>query len=84
MKLCQDHGVTDAAAYLLERVGDIGSALSLVLADTEHHMHEMDLSVARLFARQLNMGPEVVDNTEQFLSIPEVQFLLLVCQFLHL
>ncbi|MCO5611674.1 hypothetical protein L7F22_065929 [Adiantum nelumboides] len=72
LKLCQDYGIADAAAYLLERVGDISSALSLVLANMDYHMHDMDLSIARLYARQVNLNSEVEDNVEQFLSITEV------------
>ncbi|MCO5587402.1 hypothetical protein L7F22_041351 [Adiantum nelumboides] len=72
LKLCQDYGIADAAAYLLERVGDISSALSLVLANMDYHIHDMDLSIARLYARQVNLNSEVEDNVEQFLSITEV------------
>ncbi|XP_039848297.1 uncharacterized protein LOC120707318 isoform X2 [Panicum virgatum] len=32
LHLCLDYGVTDAAAFLQERVGDVGSALALILA----------------------------------------------------
>ncbi|XP_060213188.1 uncharacterized protein LOC132640575 [Lycium barbarum] len=32
LHLCQEYGVIDAAAFLLERVGDIGSALLLVIS----------------------------------------------------
>lgn len=32
LRLCQDYGIVDAAAFLLERVGDVGSALSLILS----------------------------------------------------
>lgn len=80
LKLCQDYGITDAAAYLFERVGDIGSALSLVLADMDLHMHEMDLSIARLFARQSNVDADNVENTEQFLKIPEVAAMCSIMQ----
>ncbi|KAK9068340.1 hypothetical protein SSX86_012451 [Deinandra increscens subsp. villosa] len=33
LRLCQEHKITDAAAFLLERVGDVGSALSFTLSD---------------------------------------------------
>lgn len=31
LHICQEYGVSDAAAFLLERVGDVGSALMLML-----------------------------------------------------
>ena len=31
LRLCQEHGIVDAASFLLERVGDVGSALLLTL-----------------------------------------------------
>ncbi|XP_073012447.1 uncharacterized protein [Typha latifolia] len=31
LRLCQDYGITDAAAFLLERVGDVASALVLMI-----------------------------------------------------
>lgn len=32
LRLCQEHGIIDAASFLLERVGDVGSALLLTLS----------------------------------------------------
>ena len=72
LKLCQEHGITDAAAYLFERVGDVGSALSLALNSVDLHIHEMDLSVARLFVQNMNVDLLEIDKIEQYLTIPEV------------
>ncbi|KAG9149694.1 hypothetical protein Leryth_012420 [Lithospermum erythrorhizon] len=36
LRLCQEFGIVDAAAFLLERVGDVGSALLLHLSDLNH------------------------------------------------
>jgi len=33
LRLCQEHGVTDASAYLLERMGNVTEALSLQLSE---------------------------------------------------
>ncbi|CAA0827177.1 transducin family protein / WD-40 repeat family protein [Striga hermonthica] len=33
LRLCQKYGITDAASFLLERVGDVGSALLLILSN---------------------------------------------------
>lgn len=32
LRLCQEHGIVDAASFLLERVGDVGSALLLTIS----------------------------------------------------
>ena len=32
LRLCQEHGIVDAASFLLERVGDVGSALLLTVS----------------------------------------------------
>lgn len=49
LRLCQNYGIIDAAAFLLERVGDVGSALSLTLSDLDdkfsmlgHLLHDIE------------------------------------------
>jgi len=38
LKLCQDHHIADASAYLLERMGHVSSALQLILQTLESRM----------------------------------------------
>lgn len=45
LRLCQEHGIIDAAAFLLERVGDVGSALSFTLSDLMDKFHMLDAVV---------------------------------------
>lgn len=45
LKLCQEYGITDAAIFLLERVGDVASALALVLTDVDIHIRAMEGSL---------------------------------------
>lgn len=45
LRLCQEYGIIDAAAFLLERVGDVGSALSLTLSDLNDKFVELDAAV---------------------------------------
>ncbi|CAN4126445.1 unnamed protein product [Withania somnifera] len=45
LHLCQEYGVTDAAAFLLERVGDIGSALLLVISSLDEKFILLDTAV---------------------------------------
>lgn len=46
LKLCQEYGITDAAIFLLERVGDVASALDLVLKDVEICRDRLELFVS--------------------------------------
>ncbi|XP_058105006.1 uncharacterized protein LOC131248648 isoform X2 [Magnolia sinica] len=45
LRLCQEYGVTDAAAFLLERVGDVGSALLLIMSDLSEKLHLLDTAL---------------------------------------
>ncbi|KAK6789795.1 hypothetical protein RDI58_013595 [Solanum bulbocastanum] len=45
LHLCQEYGVIDAAAFLLERVGDIGSALLLVISSLNDKFILLDSAV---------------------------------------
>lgn len=45
LRLCQEHGIIDAAAFLLERVGDVGSALSFTLSDLADRFNMLDAAV---------------------------------------
>lgn len=38
LRLCQDHDIADASAYLLERMGNVSSALQLILQTLESRM----------------------------------------------
>ncbi|KAL2893408.1 Vacuolar protein sorting-associated protein 8-like protein [Bienertia sinuspersici] len=40
--LCQQYGIVDAAAFLLERVGDVGTALSLTLSGLNDKFNMLD------------------------------------------
>ncbi|KAL5792140.1 hypothetical protein ACOSP7_000734 [Xanthoceras sorbifolium] len=42
LRLCQDYGIIDAAAFLLERVGDVGSALLLTLSGLNDKFMELE------------------------------------------
>ncbi|KAL6005772.1 hypothetical protein ACLOJK_006345 [Asimina triloba] len=41
----EEYGVTDAAAFLLERVGDVGSALLLILSDLDKKLDVLDTAL---------------------------------------
>ncbi|CAL5060601.1 unnamed protein product [Urochloa decumbens] len=50
LRLCLDYGVTDAAAFLQERVGDVGSALALILAGLDDKISLFISSVENSFS----------------------------------
>ena len=45
LRLCQEYGIIDAAAFLLERVGDVGSALLLTLSGLNEKFIILDAAV---------------------------------------
>ncbi|KAM7476580.1 hypothetical protein LguiB_023823 [Lonicera macranthoides] len=45
LRLCQEYGIIDAAAFLLERVGDVGSALLLTLTGLNDKFIMLDAAV---------------------------------------
>lgn len=69
LKLCQEYGINDAAIFLLERVGDVASALALVLADLDKCQQALELSVST-FANSVAQDP--LKNDAWFMNIPEV------------
>ncbi|KAK9713635.1 hypothetical protein RND81_06G041400 [Saponaria officinalis] len=48
LQLCQEYGIVDAAAFLLERVGDVGNALLLVLSDMNNKFVMLDTAVGSM------------------------------------
>lgn len=48
LRLCQEYGIIDAAAFLLERVGDVGNALLLTLSGLDSKFVELDTAVGGL------------------------------------
>lgn len=47
LHLCQEYGVIDAAAFLLERVGDVGNALLLTLSSLNDKFTKLDIAVSK-------------------------------------
>ena len=48
LHLCQEYGVIDAATFLLERVGYVGSALFLTLSGLDSKFVELDTAVGNV------------------------------------
>jgi hypothetical protein len=69
LKLCQEYGITDAAIFLLERVGDVASALNLVLKDLDRCRDGLELSVSTLSSTSV----QAFDKDDKLLfNVPEV------------
>ncbi|PPR88490.1 hypothetical protein GOBAR_AA32197 [Gossypium barbadense] len=51
LRLCQEHGIIDAAAFLLERVGDVGSALLLTLSSLNDKFTELDTAIGNAVSK---------------------------------
>lgn len=50
MRLCQEYGIIDAASFLLERVGEVGSALLLILSNLREKFVTLDDEVQKASA----------------------------------
>ncbi|KAK9145826.1 hypothetical protein Sjap_005729 [Stephania japonica] len=72
LRLCQEYGVTDAAAFLLERVGDVGNALSHTLSDLNERLSMLDSSVESIVSDPSFHRLTDVEQLNRTLRIPEV------------
>ncbi|XP_068669658.1 uncharacterized protein [Aristolochia californica] len=70
LRLCQDYEVTDAAAFLLERAGDVPSALSLTLSGLGEKLLALD---AALEKKVLEISSGSLSELELFDNILEMQ-----------
>lgn len=75
LRLCQEYGITDAAAFLLERVGDVGSALLLTLSGLDAKFSLLETVVERVVA---SVGPNGSVNEELFCTVLNMEE---VCRF---
>ncbi|KAG8076620.1 hypothetical protein GUJ93_ZPchr0006g40989 [Zizania palustris] len=69
--LCLNYRVTDAAAFLQERVGDVGSALALVLAGLDDKISLFISSVENAFSGILSKSISEIDQPDIVLKISE-------------
>ncbi|GFQ05580.1 vacuolar protein sorting-associated protein 8 homolog [Phtheirospermum japonicum] len=62
LRLCQEYGIIDAASFLLERVGEVGSALLLILSNLGEKFVMLDAEIQKAFSST------VVDNFNDILK----------------
>ncbi|KAK4415847.1 Vacuolar protein sorting-associated protein 8 [Sesamum alatum] len=70
LHLCQEYGIVDAASFLLERVGDVGSALLLILSNVSDKFVMLDAEIEKTFS------DTVVNNLNAVLKIKVVAEIL--------
>ncbi|XP_037445372.1 uncharacterized protein LOC119314796 isoform X2 [Triticum dicoccoides] len=71
--LCLDYGVTDAAAFLQERVGDVASALELVLAGLDEKVNQFIASVENAFSRTSSKSISEIEQPDIVLNMSEAR-----------
>ncbi|RVW37739.1 Vacuolar protein sorting-associated protein 8-like [Vitis vinifera] len=68
LRLCQEYGIIDAAAFLLERVGDVGSALLLTLSGLNDKFNVLETAVGSILSEKASS----VDHLNTVLKMKEV------------
>jgi hypothetical protein len=76
LHLCLQYGVTDAAAFLQERVGDVGSALALILAGLDEKISYFVASVENTFSPISSKSISEIKKPDIVLKMSEVCFLV--------
>ncbi|CAK7348627.1 unnamed protein product [Dovyalis caffra] len=90
LRMCQDYGIIDAAAFLLERVGDAGSALLLTLSGLNDKFSELETAVGNVVSDMTLSGSARSDHYKTVLKMKEVHRFLEfydmvdnICSILH-
>ncbi|KAL9245443.1 hypothetical protein vseg_019100 [Gypsophila vaccaria] len=80
LQLCQEYGIVDAAAFLLERVGDVGSALLLVLSDLNNKFVMLDTAVGYMVS---DMGQDKDSHTDYSVAASRLKEVQDIQKILH-
>lgn len=80
LRLCQKYGATDAAAFLLERVGDVGGALELLMSGFDE---KMDLLVSAVVDKFSDFSSRKFSEKDQLADVMELKEALAVRDVLH-
>lgn len=62
LRLCQEYGIIDAASFLLERVGEVGSAIHLILSNLNAKFAGLDAEIQKASPHT------IVDNLDALLK----------------
>eukprot|EP00898_Chlorokybus_atmophyticus_P008146 jgi/Chlat1/8332/Chrsp8S08103 len=65
LELCQQHGVVDASAYLLEQMGDVTGSLALLLRSLEHQIAAVEKAArkGRIVPAKATSGPHAMPTS---------------------
>ncbi|OMO64188.1 hypothetical protein CCACVL1_21961 [Corchorus capsularis] len=80
LRLCQEYRIIDAAAFLLERVGDVGSALLLTLTGLNDKFTELDNAVNSVVSKVPLRGSA---SSEHFNSVSKLKEVNDILNILH-
>ncbi|OVA04700.1 Clathrin [Macleaya cordata] len=72
LRLCQEYEVIDAAAFLLERVGDVGSALLLTLSGLNENFKILDTAVGNIVSDTSSSSLTEMEQLNTILRMEEV------------
>ncbi|KAL9255809.1 Vacuolar protein sorting-associated protein 8-like protein [Drosera capensis] len=72
LRLCQEYGIIDAAAFLFERVGDVGNALQLTLSGINDKFLALD-AVIKSMVSNMGVKDHPMEQVDTALRISEVK-----------
>ncbi|CAH9089153.1 unnamed protein product [Cuscuta epithymum] len=81
LRLCIEHGIIDAAAFLFERVGEIGNALSFLLSTLKNKFILLDTAIQKeLHGAEVEHFYNILESKEVNDIVEVVHSCILLCQ----
>ncbi|GAB2217506.1 hypothetical protein Drorol1_Dr00000701 [Drosera rotundifolia] len=77
LRLCQEYGVIDAAAFLFERVGDVGNALQLTLSGINNKFLALE-AVIKSMVSDMGVIDHPMEQVDTALRISEVKDIIII------
>lgn len=72
LRLCQQYGIVDGAVFLLERVGDVGTALQLTLSGINNKFVILDSAVETVVSNGAATNISSIEYLKESLGLKEV------------
>lgn len=72
MRLCQDYGITDASAFLLERVGDVEGAFMITVDGLNIKFEKLASSIQSEVSKLIKTGSIDIDHLNTIMQTNEV------------
>ncbi|KAJ8763875.1 hypothetical protein K2173_003657 [Erythroxylum novogranatense] len=80
LRLCQEYGIIDAAAFLLERVGDVGSALLFRISGLDDKFAELDKAVGNIASGKAFSSSTSIKRYHTLSNMKEVNDIRIILQ----